>query len=163
MSTPAVVYDLFDRLPAGGHELVLFDINRAVGRATPSPAQAPCSRVWSSAGARRYTVTLVTNTTTDTPAVSAITVAAGSTSLSSEPLGLEWPRDMFSLSHVALPFPPRRSALRRRKRGREETEACARPRRTRGEKDVLVVPIDALMRVSWNPFFSYMAAPRIEQ
>jgi hypothetical protein len=26
----------------------------------------------------------------------------------------------------------------------------------RGEKDVLIVPIDALMRVSWNPFFPYL-------
>ena len=32
----------------------------------------------------------------------------------------------------------------------------------RGEKDVLLVPLDALMRVSWNPFFPYLAA-RIEQ
>ena len=26
----------------------------------------------------------------------------------------------------------------------------------RGEKDVLIVPIDSLMRVSWNPFFPYL-------
>ena len=28
VSTPALVEGLFERLPAGGHELVLFDINR---------------------------------------------------------------------------------------------------------------------------------------
>ena len=32
----------------------------------------------------------------------------------------------------------------------------------RGEKDVLIVPMDVLLRVSWNPFFRYVA-DRVER
>jgi hypothetical protein len=115
-----------------------------------------------SEGARRYTVTLVTNTATETPGVSAMSVAAGSTSLSSEPLGLEWPREMFSLSHIALPFPHDDPVYGGDSVYGEAGGVALGRVVPRGEKDVLVVPLDALMRVSWNPFFPYMAA-RIER
>ncbi len=161
VSAPAVVYDLYDRLPEGRHELVLFDINRQSGVQAFTRPGAVLPRL-TSEGTRRYTVTLVTNTATDTPGVSAMTVAAGSTSLNSEALGLEWPRDMFSLSHIALPFPHDDPVYGGDSVYGEAGGVALGRVVPRGEKDVLVVPLDALMRVSWNPFFSYMAG-RIER
>ena len=55
--------------------------------------------------ARNYRITLVTNLRPDTLDVCARDVAPGSTTPVDEPLGLAWSRDLFSLSHVALPFP----------------------------------------------------------
>jgi hypothetical protein len=49
VSTRAVVDDLFARLPAGGHELVLFDINRYSGIEplfSPGPS---CRDCWATA------------------------------------------------------------------------------------------------------------------
>ena len=65
---------------------------------------------------------------------------------------------MFSLSHIALPFTlddevyggsPRRSSLDVVRLGTLSP---------RGERAVLTVPLDTLMRASCNPFFPYLAA-----
>jgi alpha-beta hydrolase superfamily lysophospholipase len=161
VSTPAVVSDLFDRLPAGGHELVLFDINRQSGVHAFTRPGAVLPRL-TNAGPRRYTATLVTNSSADTATVSAMTVSAGSTALTEEPLSLEWPREMFSLSHVALPFSKADPVYGGESVFGEAGGVALGRVVPRGEKDVLLVPLDALMRVSWNPFFPYLAA-RIEQ
>ena len=65
---------------------------------------------------------------------------------------------MFSLSHVALPF-----ALEDEVYGRTPRPAAGDLVRLgtlspRGERAVLTVPVDTLMRVSANPFFPYLAA-----
>ena len=57
---------------------------------------------------------------------------------------------MFSLSHVAPPF-----AVDDPLYGSQGPLGSLKPR---GEKDVLIVSLDALMRVSWNPFFLYLAS-----
>ena len=155
VSTPAVVNQLFSRLPAGGHELVLFDLNRTSGvEAFTQPGEV-LPRLTSD-GARPFTVTLITNRSAETLEVSAMTVTAGSTAVAEEPLGLAWPADMFSLSHVALPFPPDDPLYGGASTSREAGGVALGRLTPRGEKDVLIVPIEVLMRVTWNPFFSYM-------
>jgi hypothetical protein len=148
VSAPAVVHDLFERLPAGGHELVLFDLNREARTDAFTRPGTVLPRLLE--GARRYSVTLVTNTSADTLDASAISVAGASATTTAEPLGLAWPADMFSLSHIALPFPESDPLY-----GSRGPLGSLKPR---GEKDVLIVSLDALMRVSWNPFFPYLAS-----
>ena len=63
----------------------------------------------------------------------------------------------FSLSHVALPFPENDPVY-----GNMATESPGGPvalglLSPRGERAVLTVPVDVLMRVSSNPFFPYLA------
>jgi len=77
--------------------------------------------------------------------------------VSRTPLGLAWPADLFSLSHVAIPF-----SLDDPVYGAAKTGGGAGPIRLgalspRGERSVLTVPLDTLMRASYNPFFGYMA------
>jgi alpha-beta hydrolase superfamily lysophospholipase len=157
VSTPALVRDFFDRLPAGSHELVVFDINRLSGlESFIRPSDAALVAQLSSGAARRYRRTLITNVTRDTLDVKAISVEAGTTTRAEEALPLAWPRDLFSLSHVALPFReddpvyganPPVSAAPLIALGRLSP---------RGERAVLTVPMDMLMRITWNPFFPYM-------
>jgi len=76
----------------------------------------------------------------------------------SRPLGLSWPRDIFSLSHIAIPF-----SLSDPIYGRDDVPNADRLIRLgilspRGERAVLSVPSDTLMRLTCNPFFSYMDA-----
>ena len=155
VSTPAVIYELFDRLPTGrAHELVLFDLNRQsrVDALTRPGAVLPHLL---GDGPRAYAVTLVTNSSSDDDAVSAMTAPPNATALERRPLNLRWPAEMFSLSHVALPFPaddPVYGGLA------PPGPAVALGRLTpRGEKGVLIVPVESLMRVTWNPFFAYVA------
>jgi hypothetical protein len=74
-----------------------------------------------------------------------------------EPIGLKWPPEVFSLSHVALPFPEDDPVY-----GSLATDSPTAPvalglLSPRGEKSVLTVPVEVLMRVSANPFFPYLA------
>src|SRR5262245_65813169 len=55
--------------------------------------------------ARRYRVSVVTNATPDVAEVIEKDVAPGTTDIRPRPLPLAWPRFVFSLSHIAVPFP----------------------------------------------------------
>jgi hypothetical protein len=78
------------------------------------------------------------------------------------PLGLSWPAQVFSLSHVALPF-----AIDDPVYGSDPpdgpTPSIALGRLSpRGEKAVLTVPVETLMRIGWNPFLPYMLDRLVE-
>ena len=159
VSTEAIVRRLYDRLPANGSELVLFDINREstlapfVGR--PEEQLLLDLRARTSLG---YRLTILSNARRDTRDVAAVSAGPGAVKAEVAPVGLAWPPGVFSLSHVAIPFPedddlygrladpPPAFGLRL---GRVEP---------RGERAVLTVPLDQWMRLTWNPFFPWMEA-----
>jgi alpha-beta hydrolase superfamily lysophospholipase len=155
ISAPALVQDLFDHLAPGRGELVVFDLNRQAGVDLFTRPDAVLPRLIGEQ-ARAYAVTLVTNTRPDTLEVSAMTVAAGTTAITSEPLGLSWPESFYSLSHVALPFAIDDPIYGGEGRGRELGSVALGRLSPRGEKGVLIVPEEVLMRLTWNPFFPYL-------
>jgi alpha-beta hydrolase superfamily lysophospholipase len=155
ISAPAVVHDLFDHLAPGRGALVVFDLNRQAGVDLFTRPDAVLPRLIGEQ-ARPYAVTLVTNTRADTLEVSAMSVAAGATAITSEPLGLSWPDSFYSLSHVALPFAIDDPIYGGEGRGRELGSVALGRLSPRGEKGVLIVPEEVLMRLTWNPFFPYL-------
>ena len=106
-------------------------------------------------------MSLVTNAAPNTLVVVEKSLAAGETAITEQPTGTAWPEDIFSLSHVAIPFPPDDPLY-----GRESDEASPHIRigrfSARGERAVLMVPMDVLMRLSYNPFFDYMERRVVE-
>lgn len=158
VSTPALVRDFFDRLPSRGHELVVFDINRLSGlEPFIRPADAALVARLSTGGPRSHRRTLVTNVSRDALEVKAVSVEPGETARVEEPLGMAWPRDVFSLSHVALPFRAD-DPLYGLEPPQVPSPLIALGRLSlRGENAVLTVPTSALTRISWNPFFPYMS------
>jgi alpha-beta hydrolase superfamily lysophospholipase len=162
VSTPAVIADLFDHLPPGRSELVLFDLNREAGIDTFTKTDAVLPKLIGS-GRRNYSATLVTNVNADTSDVAAISVAAGSDAITSnEPLGLSWSPSVYSLSHIALPFPIDDPIYGGVGRGRELGSVSLGRLSARGEKGTLIVPAEELMRMTRNPFFPYLAQ-RVER
>ena len=163
VSTAAVVYDLFDRLRGDGHELVVFDINRRAGlEPYIRPEDAALVRTLGGGRARSYRRTVITNVSAAVHEVHARSLAPHHTTIDDAPLGLAWPEQMFSLSHVALPF-----AIDDPVYGSEPpdspTPSIALGRLSpRGEKGVLTVPVETLMRIGWNPFLPYMLSRIIE-
>lgn len=155
VSTAAVAYDLLDRLPAGRNELVLFDLNRQSGIDAFTRPEAMLPRLIGD-GVRPYTVTLVTNADAATMSVSAHSVAAGAAAITVTPLGLSWPEGMYSLSHVALPFPTDDAIYGSEGNGRAAGSISLGRLSPRGEKGALIIPAEVLMRVTWNPFFPYV-------
>ena len=155
VSTPAVFYELLDRLPANRNELVLFDLNREAGVDAFTRADAILPRLIGE-GPRPYAVTLVTNSQPSSMEVSAKSMAPGTTTVTEEPLGMSWPDGMYSLSHVALPFPPDDPIYGGDGNGRESGSVSLGRLSPRGEKGALILSADVLMRVLWNPFFPYL-------
>lgn len=147
VSTPAVAQRLFSRLAGERHELVVFDLNRAsdLRPFLPPAAGGPLARL-DVATARGARLTLVTNASPQSAEV--VERRGGS---ADRPLDLAWPDGVYSLSHVALPFPPDDPLY-----GREGPGVRLGALDLRGEKRVLVVPNEQLMRLTWNPFFPYL-------
>ncbi|MFG1463881.1 alpha/beta hydrolase [Xanthobacter sp. DSM 24535] len=155
--TKAVIDTLFGALPNNGSELVLFDVNHN-SRFEPlltSDAETAVSRLLPPAP-RGFRATLVTNISPATAEVEARTSEAGATGESRRPLGIDYPRDVYSLSHIALPFPLEDGLYGLTPDPTEDFGIRLGTMTARGEYGALTVGIDMLMRQSSNPFFSYM-------
>ena len=70
-------------------------------------------------------------------------------------LDLAWPPGVISLSHVALPFPPDDPLYGRRALGNEEALFLGQLA-IQGERGLLRIPSDWLMRLRHNPFYAFL-------
>ena len=69
--------------------------------------------------------------------------------------GLAWPSNVFSLSHVALPFPPDDPLYGSNPpAGDEPLHLGDIP--TRGERDMNEIPGEWLLRMRYNPFYEVL-------
>jgi hypothetical protein len=160
VTTADTVKYLFQRLNRPEDELILYDINRSsrIHQFLKSEQQALLKRVWDDTN-RRFGLTLVTNRTRASSTVLARTSLNGH--VSERPIEGEWPRLVYSLSHVAIPFPPDDVWYGdgSTNRGEQISLGTFSPR---GEKQVLIVPADLLLRLRYNPFFEYQASRVVE-
>ena len=158
VSTRAIVTSLYAHLPANGSELVLFDVNRsaAFGALIRASANAMLNRILSDPP-RDYRTTIVTNADAQHADMVARVVEAGSTAETVVPLaGLAYPRDVYSLSHVAIPFPMDDSLYGLTPNLADDYGANLGAMALRGETGTLIVSLDSLIRMSANPFFPFM-------
>lgn len=157
VSTPAVLSRLYARLPANGSEIVLFDINRSMrfGPLFAAGADAALERILPPAP-RHFAVTVVANASAATAEAAIRRIPAGTGEESVAALSLAWPRDVFSLSHVALPFPPQDGLYGNAPDPADDFGVRLGAVAVRGERDVLAVGLDFFSRVTWNHFFPYM-------
>ena len=160
VTTADTVKYLFQRLNRPEDELVLYDINRFSGieHFLKSEHQALLQSVWDDAD-RRFGLTLVTNRTRASGTTLARTSLNGQ--VSERLLEGEWPPLVYSLSHVAIPFPPNDVWYGdgSSNRGEQVSLGTLTPR---GEKQVLIMPADLLLRLRYNPFFEYQASRVVE-
>jgi len=157
VSAPAVFYSLYERLPSNGSELVLFDVNHLSGiDVFMQPADLAIGERFISAAARPYRRVLVTNASTRTRAVEARIVNAGQSTTDREVLSLSWPADVFSLTHVAMPFPLDDPLYGLEPPAVPSGLLSLGRLSPRGEKGVLTVGTDTLMRLTSNPFFPFV-------
>jgi hypothetical protein len=73
-------------------------------------------------------------------------------------LDLAYPPGVFSLSHIALPFPVEDSLYGLEPDPVNEFGIGLGALAPRGERGTLIVSVDALTRISSNPFFPLMLA-----
>lgn len=156
VAAPALVEGLFERLPPGGHELVLFDINREaeiepVLKLNPSAVlealQADPNPV--------FTLSIVTNRDAKTKHAVVRRKSPGEDAPTDMDLGLSWPDHLYSLAHIALPFPAD-DPLYGGEPSKEGSVLHLGSLALRGERGVLRILASDLLRQRWNPFYPYL-------
>jgi alpha-beta hydrolase superfamily lysophospholipase len=157
VSTRAIVSALYAKLPANGSELVLFDLNRnaKIGPMLRRSTDTVLDRLLPEAP-RNFRSTIITNADRSTANVVARTIEAGATAEQVTDLGLAFPPGVFSLSHLAIPFPLNDPLYGMEPDMSEDYGANLGAMATRGERGILVVSIDSLARMSSNPFFDFI-------
>jgi alpha-beta hydrolase superfamily lysophospholipase len=158
VSSSAILSALYAHLPQNGSEIVLFDINRSAkfGPLLRQGSAYVLSRMIPP-GPQRFKITVVTNASPDTPSVIAQVTEAGDTNPVEVDLGLAYPRDVYSLSHVALPFPIEDGLYGVEPDPHDDFGVRLGTMAARGEVGVLLVNLESLMRMSSNPFFPFLA------
>ena len=157
VSTRAIITALYAQLPANGSELVLFDMNRTIkfGPLLGSGADTVLNRVLPPPP-RRFRTTILANAAPDSDAMVERVTEAGATTEVTRSLDLTYPREVFSLSHVALPFPLDDGLYGMRPDPKDDFGINLGAIATRGERGALIVSLDSLLRMTSNPFFPYM-------
>ncbi|MCW2242731.1 alpha/beta hydrolase [Azospirillum canadense] len=168
VSTRAILSGLYAHLPAAhspenASELVLFDVNRNTkfGPLLSSASDSMLARVLPDPP-RRFRTTVITNADADRSDVVERVTEAGADTEQVNPLGLAYPFDVYSLSHVALPFPTSDSLYGLQPDPAEDFGIHLGAVAARGERGALIVSMDSLLRMSSNPFFPYLLR-RIEE
>ena len=162
VSTPAVISRLYDILPQNGSELVLFDINRApaLDPLLRRSAAAPVSGLVP-ARPRAFALTVVTNgdgsPSAPASAIATTTPALVQTAPVARDLGFPYPSDIYSLSHLAIPFPASDGLYGGTPDPADIAGVNLGANASRGERGVLSVSLDTLLRLTWNPFYDFMA------
>jgi hypothetical protein len=104
---------------------------------------------------KTFTLSLVMNKDDKTLEVLLASQQAGADNTTTTDLGLSWPRAVYSLSHVALPFPPDDPLYGGEGRAKSPGIHLG-DLALRGERGVLQVPADEMLRMRWNPFYSFV-------
>ena len=156
VSARSVVDSFFMRLQANNHELVVFDLNRTEGIEhlfTNDPKNEIETLLGDST--LPFTLTVITNRNPGTSEIAVRNNKADTETAEKSTPALSWPQGIYSLSHVALPFPPDDPLY-------GGPDAMQSPGITlgnvalRGEKGALKVSARDMLRQRWNPFYSFI-------
>lgn len=157
VSTRAVIEALHAHLDDNGSELVLFDINRNTHfeQLLNARADTALARLLPPAP-RRFRTAVVTNRDPASDQMEVRVTPAGSTQEEVRPLTLPYPPDVYSLSHVAVPFPLTDGLYGLTPDPADNFGVRLGDIAARGEYGALIVNVDMLVRMSSNPFFPYL-------
>jgi len=155
--TSSIIDTLYSKLSPNKHELVLFDINRetAAGSFFHIEHHDLLLDLRETMGLP-FDVALITNKNDESRDVVLKIKKMNSQEVATEPLDLSWPRGVYSLSHVAIPFSPNDLLYGPMGPNELNNQINIGTFAPRGEKKILIIPTELLMRLRYNPFFEYM-------
>ncbi len=153
----AVVDRLLRHFSDNGNELVLFDINRsAVTSILLVSDPGPLTDQLMNDASLPFAITLIANENPESANVVAHYKPPNSQEiLTTESLGLAWPAGVISLSHVALPFSPDDPLYGRIPPEHDDVIYLGQVQ-IRGERGLLRISSDWLLRLRYNPFYSVL-------
>jgi alpha-beta hydrolase superfamily lysophospholipase len=157
VSTRAVIDALYAKLPDNGSEFVVYDLNRSAFVAPLiRSATAELLTHLLPPAVRNFSYTVITNAGTGDPGMVAVRTAAETGVAETVPFDAVFPRDIYSLSHVALPFPPSDGLYGGDPDPLDNFGINLGTLSVRGESGVLSTGMETLTRISFNPFFDDM-------
>ncbi|MBN8550915.1 MAG: alpha/beta fold hydrolase [Deltaproteobacteria bacterium] len=156
-----VAADLLEKLYAiidnPRSELVMFGLNRTSGLETfLNFSPQALLDVYKNLGSHNFRLSIVKNASLDSLEVVERTTPADSDQFSERDLHLAWPDDIFSLSHVAIPFPPDDPVNGYAALQDGKPRLNLGSLQLRGERGVLMISAADQLRLRSNPFYSYM-------
>jgi alpha-beta hydrolase superfamily lysophospholipase len=153
VSVSAVKKHLLDRLENEENELILFDINRN-DYVIPFLKNDPLDRITALMNATDlgFSVSLLSNESKASPKLLETNKNTDNTT-DVRKLDLTWPEGIYSLSHIALPFPANDSLYGSQPDGEGLHIGLVSPR---GERGILSVQASDLTRLRYNPFYPYL-------
>lgn len=155
--TAATLDYLYEKLPANGSELVLFDINRmGVLEEFVLPRHKTLLNRAMNQGSGKYAVSVITNRSANDRKVLELRQAAGVPGFVSRSLAYSWPEDVYSLTHVALPFPLDDEVYGLEPASTDSGYPHLGRVQMLGESGALVLPPALLQRLRSNPFYPYI-------
>ena len=158
VSTPAVVDALLAKLAPERHALVVFDLNRhAEAQQLFNPAALRVAVNLFAGPPLPFELTVLGNEGDRSEAIVARRRPAHETAFDVLQTGMSWPLDVYSLAHVALPFPPDDTLYGESAPDGPPTIFLGRTQ-LYGERGLLVVTGNDLSRLRHNPFFDYVTA-----
>ena len=162
VSTEALIDNLFKRLPSGEHELQLYDVNRT-SEAVPMIKNDPKKYIDTLLHDEglSFMFSLVTNKNGDSHDVVVRRNKISDPVISEESLDMHWPAGLYSLSHVALPFPVS-DPLYGRQDSEENPGIQLGDIALRGEHNVFQISASDMLRLRWNPFYSNLEERLLE-
>jgi alpha-beta hydrolase superfamily lysophospholipase len=149
-----VVQGLLQLLPPGGHELVVFDVNRSeVMQGLIAQGPLDDLEALRNATGLPFAITLIGSASANSREVAAYRREAGGTAIMVRVLPLSWPAGIFSLGHTALPVPADDPVYGIAAAPDAEPRYNIGGVALRGESGALVIPFGAFARLRSNPFF----------
>ncbi|MFW2440093.1 MAG: alpha/beta hydrolase [Arenicellales bacterium] len=154
VSTSAVVRSLLSKLRNKGNELVIFDINRN-NNVIPFLDQDPevGIKILMNEQDLNFAVSLLTNESADSLIIHESNINRGN-ARDTRKLGLSWPGHVYSLSHIALPFSANDSLYGSHPEVNDSLHIGLMA--SRGERRILSIPAGDMLRLRYNPFYSYL-------
>ncbi|MHC4209045.1 MAG: alpha/beta hydrolase [Planctomycetota bacterium] len=155
--TEAIVNGMYAGLEGDGNELILFDVNRvAVFRYLMTSDQRELLEALEGSRELPYTLTVITNVDEQSLEVLERTTKPRTDEPRLTPLDLQWPSNVFSLSHIALPFSPDNWLYGLEKPLEMDYGINLGSVDPRGERNLLRLPATQFLRLRYNPFFEYV-------
>ena len=158
VDTSATIHRLYEQLQNKDSELVVFDVNRfhQLEPFIPAANDKPLKQLETRSDLP-YRFTLITNMDRNSNRMVQRTKAPRSGVMDSTILDVAWPPGVYSLTHVAVQFPPDDPVYGANKNNSSDYHGLLLGKlQPRGESHLLTAPLRQLMRLRHNPFFTYL-------
>jgi alpha-beta hydrolase superfamily lysophospholipase len=157
VTASAIVTNLYDKMPANGSELVVYDVNRNnIILHLLKNLPGSIADYFESLAPLKFRVTILGNRNKLGNEVDLLTLAAGRQKTIVEATDYKWPPGIYSLSHIALPFrsddPVYGNGSGQSDEYRGVVFGALAPR---GEQGVLRLSPAYFLRARYNPFFRF--------